>query len=126
MGVQEVHNGFAAELGPTHVETLKAKGNLVRKMHRTSDSLTLVLISTRELSVVVLPQAACLAKSGRLEDSKMLIGQVAQSCAEHHGPPLLLLLLWPYDCSSFKLLLLQILLLPVAASAPFCCSAGAV
>ena len=38
-------------------------------------------------------QAACLAKSGRLEDSKMLIGQVAQSCAEHHGPPLLLLLL---------------------------------
>ena len=87
MGVQEVHNGFAAELGPTHVETLKAKGNLVRKMHRTSDALTLVLIASRELSVVVLPQAACLAKSGRLEDSKMLIGQVAQSCAEHHGPP---------------------------------------
>ena len=31
VGVQEVHNGFAAELGPTHVETLKAKGNLVRQ-----------------------------------------------------------------------------------------------
>ncbi len=34
VGVQEVHNGFAAELGPTHVETLKAKGNLVRQTLR--------------------------------------------------------------------------------------------